>query len=273
MKRILLLCVLMTFLYQTKAQTNLNAYKYAVVPLQYEFLKGKDTYRLNTLTRVLFKSEGFKTYFTEEQLPEDLFKDRCLALYPDVKKVGGGPFKKKVQIIIKDCSGNIIHESEIGDSKENNHQKAYNEALRKAFKSIEKLNYNYKPEENQKEEDKIQKEETLETKKEEKVTQVIKPVKKDKEVKKSKPEKVKSVEDNLVVNNADDKSLKAESISLGYKLLDAENNSVIILLNTASENVFIVKGEDAIVFKKGNKWMYSKNDGKQMVLKELNIKF
>ena len=69
-----------------------------------------------------------------------------MALYPDVKKVGGGPFKKKVQIIIKDCKGNVVLESDIGDSKENNHQKAYNEALRKAFKSVERLNYTYKPE-------------------------------------------------------------------------------------------------------------------------------
>ena len=145
MKKLLLLSFVLAFMFKSESQSDLNNYKYAVVPLQYEFFKGKDVYRLNTLTRALFKEQGFSTYFTEQELPEDLFKDRCLALYPNVIKVKGGLFKRKVQIIIKDCTGNIIHESDIGDSGENNHQKAYHEALRKAFKSVERLKYKYTP--------------------------------------------------------------------------------------------------------------------------------
>lgn len=145
MRKVLVLILILTFVTEAKSQIEINNYKYVVIPLQYEFLENKDSYRLNTLTRVLFKQEGFSTYFTEEELPQDLSEDKCLALYPDVIKVGGGPFKKKVQIIIKDCYGKTILESDIGDSSENNHQKAYNEALRKAFKSIEKLNYSYQP--------------------------------------------------------------------------------------------------------------------------------
>ena len=104
MKKILIVIAILAFVFKSEAQIEVNNYKYVVIPLQYEFLKGKDVYRLNTLTRVLFKGEGFEAYFNEEQLPEDLFKDRCLVLYPDVKKLSGGFFKKKIQIIIKDLS-------------------------------------------------------------------------------------------------------------------------------------------------------------------------
>lgn len=66
-------------------QKNINNYKYVVVPLQFDFLKGKDKYRTSTLLRHLFKNEGFIVYFDEEGLPEDLFKDRCLGMYVNLK--------------------------------------------------------------------------------------------------------------------------------------------------------------------------------------------
>ena len=68
------------------SQKNLNDYKYVVVPLQFDFVKGKDKYRVNSLTRHLFNSNGFIAVFDEEELPKDLFNNRCLAMYADVLK-------------------------------------------------------------------------------------------------------------------------------------------------------------------------------------------
>ena len=67
-----------------------NNYKYIIVPQQYEFSTEKDQYRINTLTRVLFKGEGFIVYYDLEDLPEDLREDNCLGLYLDLKKIKGG---------------------------------------------------------------------------------------------------------------------------------------------------------------------------------------
>ena len=47
----------------------------------------------------------------------------------------------------------------------------------------------------------------------------------------------------------------------------------MILLNTAAENVFIVKGKSAIVFKEDGFWYYSENDGKLGEKTTMDIKF
>ena len=42
MKRILLLVAIIGLSLKSEAQININNYEYVVIPLQYEFLKGKD---------------------------------------------------------------------------------------------------------------------------------------------------------------------------------------------------------------------------------------
>ncbi len=110
MKRTLTLLFFLCFAIVAKSQNNhnINQYKYLVLPLKYDFLSSQDKYRLNTLTRYLFKKEGFDVYFDEESLPDDLFKDRCLALYGDVLEVKGGFRKLKLEIVLKDCYGEIV---------------------------------------------------------------------------------------------------------------------------------------------------------------------
>jgi uncharacterized protein YegP (UPF0339 family) len=256
MKKLIILSIILCFSLKSNAQVDLNQYKYAVVPLQYEFLKGKDKYRLNTLTRVLFKEEGFGTFFTEEKLPSDLFKDRCMAIYPDVKKVKGGFFKLRLQIEIKDCNGRVIFESEIGESKENNYKLAHNEALRNAFKSIQKLNYEYTPlpKSEQQEENEI-------SVKTEESTQNVE------EIKVEVSEDMAQTKEELIV------TYKAKVTNIGYQLLDGDGTVVMQLCQSAAKNVFIVKDKNAIVFKLNDKWIYSQNDGIIQSEKEIKITF
>ena len=266
MKRILISCLLIAFALNAKAQVDINNYKYVVIPLQYEFLKGKDTYRLNTLTRVLFKREGFDAYFNEEQLPEDLFNDRCLALYADVKEVRGGFRKTKLEIVIKDCNGKLVLKSEVGQSGENVHEKRHHEALTEAFKSIEKLNYTYQPKKKEKEE-----QETVENKDIVETVEEVKVINED-EIEKNVGTK-KEILEKAPPTGQHTNVLNAQIIPQGFQLLNAESKIEMTLYKTAADDVFVVKGEDAIVFKSGIKWMYSKNDGTSTVLKELDIKF
>ena len=113
--------------------------KYVVVPIQFDFLKGRDQFRANSLLRYLFKENGYKAYFDVEDLPEDLFQDRCKAIYSDVKKIGGG-LNIKVQIEIKDCRGNLLFLSDIGKSKEKDLNKGYKLAIEEAFESFKAVN-------------------------------------------------------------------------------------------------------------------------------------
>jgi hypothetical protein len=57
----------------SKAQTTIDDYKYVVVPHFYEFVKGKDAYRLNTITRHLLRKNGFAA-FMEEEIKESDYK-------------------------------------------------------------------------------------------------------------------------------------------------------------------------------------------------------
>jgi len=53
-------------------------------------------------------------------------------------------FTSKLKVTLTDCSNNVFYTSELGKSKEKDFKKSYHEALRRAFHSIQKLNYHYK---------------------------------------------------------------------------------------------------------------------------------
>ena len=65
----------------------------------------------------------------------------------------------------------------------------------------------------------------------------------------------------------------AQEIKNGFQLVNSEPRIVMILLSTAAENVFIVKGKNAIVFKEDGFWYYSENNGELKERKTMNIKF
>ncbi|MEX2350218.1 MAG: hypothetical protein WD554_05010 [Flavobacteriaceae bacterium] len=114
------------------AQKSLSDYAYVLVPQQFEFQKRQDQYLVNTLTRHLFKEAGFNPLYEEElgDLPE------CEGLYATVISK---PFLTltRITILLKDCNDTIVFESNRETSREKDYQRAYHEALRKAFISIE----------------------------------------------------------------------------------------------------------------------------------------
>lgn len=279
MKKILFLCLIACSCFNGWTQNTINDYKYVVVPLQYDFLKGQNTYRLNTLTKVLFQQHGFDVYFEKSELPEDLFEDRCLAMYADVQEVKGGFRKTRLEITLKDCYGELIVKSDVGQSGENNHEKRHQAALRESFNSIKKINYKYQPKPNSSTDNKsiIKEEVEKETKK---VVEIkdVEDIEKA-EVKATPPQKEKRKTIDAIVEKEKPSSNKISNklfptpINNGYQIRDEGNKDVMVLLNSAAKNVFIVKGKSAIVFKEKGKWMYSENDGFALVLKELNIEF
>lgn len=249
---VLFLCVGFSAL----AQKNINNYKYVIVPLKYDFLSEKDQYRLNTLTRYLFKQKGFVALFDEEEFPEELHNDRCKALYANVEKERGGLFATKLDITLKDCYGKEVYKTETGTSREKDYKDAYVEALKNAFSSIEFLDYKYQPAETKVEE-------------KEEVTEGNTEVKNDTEIK--VPEIKPSI--GIIESETEDKTLYAQEESYGYQLVDTTPKIVMQLINTSAKDVFIVKENKAIVYKKDDKWFYYENDNGKITEKELRIKF
>ncbi|MBT8377004.1 MAG: hypothetical protein KJO22_09060, partial [Bacteroidia bacterium] len=232
------------------SQSALNQYKYIVIPNQFDFLKGRDQFQINSLTKFLFNKNGFKALLDDDKFPEDLFNDRCLAAYANVLKVKGGFLRTKLQIEIKDCYGEVLYVSEIGSTKEKLYEKAYNIAVRKAFESVNALGYNYKPKESKPEKQVVKKKNIVTN------NEVISKPKNTEIIKAEKPTGVtQKVE--LIKNDEIKEVLYAQEIEGGFQLVDSEPKVVMILLKTAAENVFTVKGKDAVVFKKGDQWIYS----------------
>ncbi len=125
------------------AQSELNAYKYVIVPSSYSFLKGvEDKYQINSLTQFLFEKYDFKAMSENEEYPADLLANPCLAVRADVIDVSK-LLMTKLLVQLKDCHSKVVFTSVEGKSKVKEYKKAYHEALRKAFVSIEVLDYKY----------------------------------------------------------------------------------------------------------------------------------
>jgi hypothetical protein len=242
------------------------------------------------LTKYLFNKYGYTALLSNEELPQDLNKNRCLALYADVVE-DKGLFKTKLKIDLKDCGGIMVMSSKVGETREKEFAKAYNLALRDAFETFQNINYTYEPSNNivsspaksvvsentlEKEKEIERLQEELKSLKEEKKmepqkVEVPKPVVKEAETEVKKIES-KAIETKIEVKEATD-LLYAQPIENGYQVVDTTPKIVMILLKTPQTDVFIVKDQDAIVYKEEGKWFLSKNNGSKVSIEALNIKF
>ncbi|WP_179022367.1 hypothetical protein [Winogradskyella forsetii] len=250
------------------AQKDINNFKYVLVPKTFEISNSEDQYQLNSLLKFLFNKYGYEAYFTSDDLPEDLKTSRCLALNSEVAKAKGGLFKTKLEITLKDCFGNTVITSQIGESREKDYQKAYTEAIREAFETFQNLDYSYVA--SQDEGTNVQS--SVEKVHEEKKADVV--------IAQRKADKIideaKDIDDETiaVLSKPDTSELYyAQPIKNGFQLVNSEPRIVMILLNTAAKNVFIVKGKSAIVFKEDGFWYYSENNGELEEQQSMNVKF
>lgn len=264
----------------------INNYKYIVVPLRYELFKNQDEYQINSLTEFLFNKYGYTAFLESDTYPDDLNQNRCLALKTEVVKVKGGFLNTKLQINLMDCNGNLVASSKVGASREKEYKTAYNFALRDAFETFQHFNYNYKPdpkvvalsasassnssapntEQVKAAQDEIErlKQEVAALKEEQETEELeIQPVVK------TSAEKVEQPKELVKDNN----TLFAQPIEHGFQVVDLTPKVIMILLATPKQNTYIVKDQNAIVFKEDGFWYLSKNDGKSTSLETLNIKF
>lgn len=239
------------------AQTNLNDYKYVVVPKNYNFLNEADKYQLNSLSKFLLEKEDFRVFF-DDDLPEELAENRCLGLLVKVLE-NKSMLKTKLTAELIDCKNNVVFKSKEGVSKEKDYKKAYHEALRDAFQSFKSINYSYQP--------KQVKKEIVEVKPVE-VQKVEKPVIKETSGHQVvfKQEEFKPITSKNTVSNI----LYAQANDNGFQVVDSTPKIVMILISTPKQNVYIVKGQDAIVYEQDGFWYLAKNE---ISAETLNIKF
>lgn len=257
--KIVLICLFMSVKFFAQ-KVNLNTYKYIVVPSSYGFLGEEDKYQLNSLTKFLFNKYGYTAFLENEMLPEDLKDNPCMALRVEAKEIKGSLFKTQMMIDLRDCKGTVVYSSKVGETREKDYAKAYNLALRDAFETYKNYGYKYIPniDEN------LQQSQTVN----------VQNISKNSPVLESRT-KVDSVSSKTIESKTTSKKtiLYAQPIENGYQVVDTTPKVVMILLKTGKQNVFIVKNENAIVYREDGFWYYSKNDGDNFSLESIEIKF
>ncbi len=124
------------------AQSIINDYKYVTVAEKFDFLKSKNQYKLNDLTSFLLTKSGFMVLNAADNKPQDLYQNNCLGLNANIINTKGF-LKTKLHLELVNCRNEVVFTSETGSSKEKEYKKAYHEALRNAFNSVQALNYKY----------------------------------------------------------------------------------------------------------------------------------
>lgn len=266
MKRIIFL-VLVFIGISSFAQRSINNYKYIVVPEQFNFLKNVDEYQTSSLTKFLFKREGFQTFMIGESLPTELRRNRCLSLTANLQN-RSNLLTTKVVIQLKNCDGKIVYTSLEGGSKIKDYKKSYHQAIRNAFKSIEGLHYSYKPLAGERKK--------LGLPKKNKESKLIK-----REVSSNKPTGVfraEKREESLNSNrgnriNYRTKTLFAKRVREGFELYNRKEQCIFSVLKTNLKDVFVIKDKNGILYKENNIWIadfYEARVGK--VIEEYDIR-
>ncbi len=140
MKR-LLLTLLLVSSYLGMAQTDLNDYKYIIVPKKFDSFKRENQYQTSTFIKHLFTKNGFEAFY-EDELPMELYEDRCLGLLAELQD-GSSMFTTKVTLVLKDCRSQEVFTTIQGKSRLKEYTASYNEAIRLAFTSLENVDYQY----------------------------------------------------------------------------------------------------------------------------------
>ncbi|MDP2685818.1 MAG: hypothetical protein Q8O62_01270 [Aequorivita sp.] len=140
MTRFLLLSIALLLTTSVISQnTNLSEYSYVIVPEQFDFLRERDQFQINSMAKFYFEKNGFNSYLADSA-PN---ANRCDGLYANVEELKS-ILGTKLQVVLKDCNNKEIYRSQEGKSKYKEYDKTYQDALRKAFSSIEALGVNQK---------------------------------------------------------------------------------------------------------------------------------
>lgn len=246
------LLILVLFTVTVHAQTNINNYKYVVVPEKFSFSKSENQYGLNSLVRDLLEEKGFTAFMSNAQLPQEVAANKCSSLMADVVEKKG-IFVTNLTILLKDCQGNIIFKSKEGKSREKEFQTAYDGALRDAYTSLKAAPYQYDGT-------------TFTQTQVQTATAVPAPV---------APSPVAAaVPASAVITDATG-TLYAQATPNGFQLIDTTPKKVLTLFKTSLPDYYIAANGPVpgVVYKKNEEWLYEYYKDDKLVSQKLQIKF
>lgn len=245
MKKILLSLILLLSL--NSFSQSINDYQYVIVPIKFDFFKENDRHRLNTTTKLLLQKYGFKSFLSNEELPSEITSNNCKVLHASVVK-DNNILTTKVKVVLKNCQDKIIFETAYGVSRLKELPPAYNEAIREAFKSFEKLNYKYNGGNAV-------------------MVETVVPT-----VPATPTPEVSTPSPNVVTSEV---FFFAQPTANGYQVVDNEPKVIMRLFNTSQKNVFMAdkNGVNGTVLVKEGQWVFEYYDNGKLVSEPINLKF
>lgn len=309
MKRLLLTLLLISG-YLGMAQTDLNDYKYIIVPKKFDSFKRENQYQTSTLIKHLFAKNAFEPVY-EDEMPMELQKDRCLGLLVGLQD-DSSMFTTKVTLTLKDCRSQEVFRTIEGKSRLKQYVASYNEAIRGAFVSLENLDYRYNGAStktgpitvsfrndvknlNQGQDPMIQQKATLEEQSYKDVSPVESDITKKVEsgqeiVQQVATQEVQIYEDSRPVpsnlSEVDMDSAKkasdlqkdiwyAQELPNGYQLVDSTPKIRMKLFESSVQGVYHAKTDDknGMVYTKNGAWFFEYYEGENLIAEELNVKF
>lgn len=218
------------------AQSSFNDYNMAVVPAKFDFQKEDNEYRINSTIKAFLKQKGFEVYLTNEAMPEGFMDYNCNKVFVNLKEESN-MFFTKLQVEFKDCKNKVLFVTDLGESREKNHAKSYNEALLLTLKSFDKARYKYSGKTYFDEE---------------------------------AQEKLKTRE----VENVSLEVVKTEKNESFIKVVNQSNQKELILYKTSKPNIFLstYNGRNGVVLAKENNWVFEYIDGDKIASEILQFK-
>ncbi|MGB3145346.1 MAG: hypothetical protein WBB24_14685 [Maribacter sp.] len=296
-KVVVITCLMLSYL--GFSQTDLNNYKYIIVPKKFEGFKDVNQYQTSTLMKYLFDGKGFTPVY-DDALPEDLKMNRCLGLLAELQD-DSNMFTTKTKIALKDCNGLEVFTTIEGTSKIKQYKEAFNQAIKEAMHSFNNMDYAYNGEQSAKasqEPIKVSFKNDVKQLKESKATKAndYKDAKESKMVieqiateteqlykdktpiasnmtkgEKSAPE-FKQLE---IKEPFEDEVWYAQSTENGYQLVDSTPKIRMQLLKSSADNVYMAQSDarNGMVYEKDEQWIFEYYENGELVQEKLNIKF
>lgn len=251
MKKYIIL--LLVFISNTSFSQAINNYKYAIVPSKFLFLKEKNQYRLNTITKLFMEKYGFTTFFDTDILPAEVAENNCKKVYVEVQS-NGNMLMTKMSVILKDCKNNVLFTSVEGKSREKEYDVAYNQALREAFNSFGGLEYKYNGNSNGNINSNVNSNGNVNAKE---ISNVI---------------ENNVTADYIKTNNL---VLFAQPIENGFQLIDPTPKVIMKIYKTSSPICFIANKSDlqGILIYKDNQWFFEYIVNSNLLSEKVEVKF
>ncbi|PCJ94592.1 MAG: hypothetical protein COA50_12605 [Flavobacteriaceae bacterium] len=266
--------------FMVNGQSQLNEYKYIIVPKKFNEFKKENQYLTSTLVKHNFNKKGFIAIY-QDGLPDELIQNICLGLTVEILD-SSSMFSTKTSLLLKDCKGQEVFVTKEGSSRLKEYKAAYSQSLAEAFQSFdgahkfsgktveveEPITVSFKNDVKKLEEQVVEKEAV-------KTAAVIKKEEPKTDMKNIDVEvAVVSPSEPIQVAETSD-LLYAQKIPNGYQLVDSTPSIRFKMYKSTVANTYqaVGNGVSGMVHNKDGKWYFEYFKEGELIIEELQIKF